>query len=89
MSIKDHNRELPLDLNEVYTDIPSTMARSFSLALNDLFKIDGSLADLDAAVDQKYVAMRLLSPPKSLLTPSAEKELSPHKPPNSKPSKLD
>jgi hypothetical protein len=35
------------------TDSGRTMARSFSLALNDLFKIDGSLADLDAAVDQK------------------------------------
>jgi len=33
----------------------STMARSFSLALNDLFKIDNSLADLDAAVSEKYV----------------------------------
>jgi hypothetical protein len=32
----------------------STMARSFSLALNDLFKIDNSLADLDAAVSEKY-----------------------------------
>jgi len=31
----------------------STMARSFSLALNDLFKIDNSLADLDAAVSEK------------------------------------
>jgi hypothetical protein len=33
----------------------STMARSFSLALNDLFKIDNSLADLDAAVSEKCV----------------------------------
>ncbi|KAE8448870.1 hypothetical protein EG329_008872 [Mollisiaceae sp. DMI_Dod_QoI] len=33
----------------------STMARSFSLALNDLFKIDNSLADLDAAVYEKCV----------------------------------
>jgi hypothetical protein len=33
----------------------STMARSFSLALNDLFKIDNSIADLDAAVSEKYV----------------------------------
>jgi len=32
-----------------------TMARSFSLALNDLFKIDNSLADLDAAVSEKCV----------------------------------
>ena len=31
------------------------MARSFSLALNDLFKIDNSLADLDAAVSEKYL----------------------------------
>jgi len=31
----------------------STMARSFSLALNDLFKIDNSVADLDAAVSEK------------------------------------
>jgi hypothetical protein len=30
-----------------------TMARSFSAALNDVFKIDNSLADLDAAVEQK------------------------------------
>lgn len=30
------------------------MARSFSAALNDLFKIDNSLADLDAAVSEKY-----------------------------------
>lgn len=29
------------------------MARSFSAALNDVFKIENSLADLDAAVDQK------------------------------------
>jgi hypothetical protein len=29
------------------------MARSFSLALNDLFKIDNSVADLDAAVFEK------------------------------------
>ena len=33
--------------------VNSTMARSFSAALNDVFKIDNSLADLDAAVDQK------------------------------------
>lgn len=30
-----------------------TMAKSFSLALNDLFKIDNSIADLDAAVSEK------------------------------------
>lgn len=30
------------------------MAKSFSLALDDLFKMDGSLADLDAAVHEKY-----------------------------------
>jgi hypothetical protein len=30
------------------------MARSFSAALNDVFKIDNSLADMDAAVEQKY-----------------------------------
>ncbi|KAH8757008.1 hypothetical protein BGZ57DRAFT_339369 [Hyaloscypha finlandica] len=35
----------------------STMARSFSLALNDLFKIDNSLADLDAAVSEKKRAV--------------------------------
>jgi len=35
----------------------STMARSFSAALNDVFKIDNSLADLDAAVDQKKKAV--------------------------------
>ncbi|TVY67414.1 hypothetical protein LSUE1_G006580 [Lachnellula suecica] len=35
----------------------STMARSFSLALNDLFKIDNSLADLDAAVSEKKKAV--------------------------------
>tara|TARA_R110002060_G_scaffold30563_1_gene41035 strand:- start:1860 stop:1982 length:123 start_codon:yes stop_codon:yes gene_type:complete len=29
------------------------MAKSFSLALNDLFKIDNSIADLDAAVSEK------------------------------------
>lgn len=39
-----------------------TMARSFSLALNDLFKIDNSLADLDAAVSEKYVLSSLLDP---------------------------
>jgi hypothetical protein len=39
------------------------MARSFSLALNDLFKIDNSLADLDAAVYEKYL------PPSTLLIP--------------------
>jgi hypothetical protein len=33
----------------------STMARNFSDALNDLFKIDNSIADLDAKVDQKCV----------------------------------
>jgi hypothetical protein len=37
------------------TILTSTMARSFSLALNDLFKIDNSLADLDAAVSEKCV----------------------------------
>ncbi|OBT58381.1 hypothetical protein VE04_01438 [Pseudogymnoascus sp. 24MN13] len=31
----------------------STMARHFSITLDDLFKIDNSIADLDAAVDQK------------------------------------
>ncbi|KUJ13626.1 uncharacterized protein LY89DRAFT_737595 [Mollisia scopiformis] len=35
----------------------STMARSFSLALNDLFKIDNSVADLDAAVYEKKKAV--------------------------------
>ncbi|KAL2072926.1 hypothetical protein VTL71DRAFT_10250 [Oculimacula yallundae] len=35
----------------------STMAKSFSLALNDLFKIDNSLADLDAAVSEKKKAV--------------------------------
>lgn len=35
----------------------STMAKSFSLALNDLFKIDNSLADLDAAVYEKKQAV--------------------------------
>lgn len=30
-----------------------TMARSFSLALDDLFKMDNSLADLDASVTEK------------------------------------
>lgn len=35
----------------------STMARSFSLALNDLFKIDNSIADLDAAVFEKKKAV--------------------------------
>lgn len=32
----------------------STMAKHFSLALDDLFKMDNSIADLDAAVDEKY-----------------------------------
>ena len=40
----------------------STMARSFSLALNDLFKIDNSIADLDAAVSEKYVPHLLRRP---------------------------
>ncbi|KFY12161.1 hypothetical protein V491_06890 [Pseudogymnoascus sp. VKM F-3775] len=31
----------------------STMARHFSVTLDDLFKMDNSIADLDAAVDQK------------------------------------
>jgi len=35
----------------------STMARSFSLALNELFKIDNSIADLDAAVSEKKRAV--------------------------------
>jgi len=35
----------------------STMARHFSVALDDLFKIDNSIADLDAAVDQKYASL--------------------------------
>lgn len=38
------------------------MARSFSLALNDLFKIDNSLADLDAAVSEKCVSPFLTKP---------------------------
>jgi hypothetical protein len=37
-----------------------TMAKSFSLALNDLFKIDNSLADLDAAVSEKYQPLPFL-----------------------------
>merc|ERR1712098_684273 len=35
----------------------STMAKSFSLALNDLFKIDNCIADLDAAVSEKKKAV--------------------------------
>ncbi|CZT13745.1 uncharacterized protein RCO7_11513 [Rhynchosporium graminicola] len=35
----------------------STMAKSFSLALNDLFKMDNSIADLDAAVSEKKKAV--------------------------------
>ncbi|RDL40127.1 Uncharacterized protein BP5553_00106 [Venustampulla echinocandica] len=35
----------------------STMARSFSLALNDLFMIDNSVADLDAVVSEKKKAV--------------------------------
>ncbi|KAH7357291.1 hypothetical protein BKA65DRAFT_393352 [Rhexocercosporidium sp. MPI-PUGE-AT-0058] len=35
----------------------STMAKSFSLALNDLFKIDNSITDLDAAVSEKKKAV--------------------------------
>lgn len=71
------------------------MARSFSLALNDLFKIDNSLADLDAAVSEKY---QTLPPTTTTTTPHiacnanprssrAEKRQSPHKHPNLKPSK--
>lgn len=48
----------------------STMARSFSLALNDLFKIDNSIADLDAAVSEKYVCFPLLQ---KMLTPASRK----------------
>jgi hypothetical protein len=48
----------------------STMARSFSLALNDLFKIDNSIADLDAAVSEKYVPSIHL---KDVLTPANRK----------------
>ncbi len=33
----------------------STMARHFSVALDNLFDIDNRIIDLDAAVDQKYV----------------------------------
>ncbi|TVY26824.1 hypothetical protein LHYA1_G004817 [Lachnellula hyalina] len=39
----------------------STMARSFSLALNDLFKIDNSLADLDAAVYENLTRKKAVS----------------------------
>jgi len=35
----------------------STMARSFSAALDDMFKIDNSIADLDAAVAEKKQAV--------------------------------
>lgn len=35
----------------------STMARHFSVTLDDLFKMDNSIADLDAAVDQKYAPL--------------------------------
>jgi hypothetical protein len=52
-----------LDLSREFSEISQntmhayhsyrTMARSFSASLNELFKIDNSLADLDAAVDQK------------------------------------
>ena len=45
----------PPELFPKLTKSSSTMARSFSLALNDLFKIDNSLADLDAAVSEKCV----------------------------------
>lgn len=38
----------------------STMARHFSVTLDDLFKMDNSIADLDAAVDQKYTPPSLL-----------------------------
>jgi len=31
------------------------MAKTFSAALDDMFKMDNSLADLDAAVAEKYV----------------------------------
>jgi cytidylate kinase len=41
---------------EAHSDLKfyRTMARNFSVDLDNLFKIDNSLADLDAAVDQKY-----------------------------------
>jgi len=37
----------------------STMAKSFSAALDDMFKMDNSIADLDAAVAEKYVQLRV------------------------------
>jgi hypothetical protein len=68
------------------------MARSFSLALNDLFKIDNSLADLDASVSEKYLS---LSAPLSAVlyvrsgfaNSLQESKKSTLKPPNSKPLK--
>lgn len=48
------------DLDKEYTPNgrpQSTMARSFSLALNELFKIDDSIADLDAKVFEKKQAL--------------------------------
>ena len=61
------------------------MARSFSLALNDLFKIDNSLADLDAAVSEKYFYRSPLYHV-ILIVESGNKKY-PLKPPNSKLSK--
>jgi hypothetical protein len=37
------------------------MARHFSVTLDDLFKMDNSIADLDAAVDQKYAPLSLVT----------------------------
>ncbi|KAG0646063.1 hypothetical protein D0Z07_8170 [Hyphodiscus hymeniophilus] len=57
-SARPQSHALPHELQTFHElTAHSTMARSFSLALNDLFKIDNSLADLDAAVSEKKKAV--------------------------------
>jgi hypothetical protein len=36
-------------------DLSSTIARSFSAELADIFRLDNSVADLDAKVDERCV----------------------------------
>jgi hypothetical protein len=57
MDVQRSDEELDRDWKPSGRRPQSTMARHFSVALDDLFKIDNSIADLDAAVDQKYASL--------------------------------
>lgn len=48
--------------------VSSTIARSFSAELEDIFRIDNSVADLDAKLDERCVALpKSASPPHDII----------------------